>query len=134
MKTEQLDTFTRAYIECALWSSSSYDEDGNNGEPLDRNYSAADIHPETLARMIEDCFSFQEDNAADLESVAGICDTSRAGHNFWLNRNRHGSGFWDEYSGADAELRAAFVRLSDASKAWGSFDLYVGGDGQIHGS
>jgi hypothetical protein len=131
MKTTELDTFTRAYIETALWSSTD-NADESGGEPLDQNYSADDIAPAALAQMAEDCAAFQRDNAQDLEAVAEICDTSKAGHNFWLNRNGHGAGFWDEYFGDDADLRAAFTRLSDASKVYGSQDITVGDDGQLH--
>lgn len=162
----KLDTFTRAYIGTALWSSTDYAHDAcpccgktailshypepeyeagavcfecgaeetENPESLDSNYSALDIAPETLKQMQEDCEAFQRDNAKDLETVTEWCDDSRAGHNFWLNRNGHGAGFWDEYFGENEELRAAFNRLSDASKAFGTYDLYVGDDGQIHGS
>lgn len=121
MKYSELDSFTRAYVECALWSTCD-----TGGEPFDRNYDPDDIAPETLARMAEDCRQFQEDNAADL-SESGLSD-SRAGHDFWLNRNGHGSGFWDEGN------EPVFRRLSDASIAWGTFDLYLGDDGQIYGS
>lgn len=126
-----LDWFTRAYIACALWSSNDNSTE-QGGEPFDANYSPDDIAPETLARIAEDCAAFQADNESDL-SLSGLA-SERAGHNFWLNRNGHGSGFWDEYNGKDAALRACFVRLSDASKAWGSFDLYLGDDGKIYGS
>lgn len=129
----KLDTFTEAYITCALWSSND-NADDSGGDPLDKNYSASDISEETMNRMIEDCASFQSDNSSDLERVSELADSARAGHDFWLNRNGHGSGFWDEYFGKDTELYAAFQRLSDASKAWGSFDLYIGDDSQIHGS
>jgi len=124
MKTTELDTFTRSYIETALWSSTD-NTDESGGEPLDANYDAEDIAPETLAQMAEDCRDFQESNREDLETC-GLPD-SRAGHNFWLNRNGHGAGFWDE--GNDPVFR----RLSDACKPYGSFDLYVGDDGQIYG-
>lgn len=132
MKTTDLDTFTRAYIECALWSSMDNLDEKTGGDPLDANYSADDISEETLQRMIADCAQFQESESESLHEVSDICDESRAGQNFWLNRNRHGSGFWDEYFGNNAPLRAAFRNLSDASKAWGSFDLYVGDDGKIY--
>lgn len=134
MKTDtlaSLDSFTAAYVSCALWSSHD-NADENGGEPMDSNYDVSDIAPETLQRMAEDCAQFMTDNVADL-ATCGI-STDRQGHDFWLNRNGHGSGFWDEYYGPVAEVRAAFVRLSDASKAWGSFDLYIGDDGQIYGS
>lgn len=159
MKTlTELDTFTRAYIECALWSSND-ESDESGGEPLDRNYSADDIAPDTLARMIRDCEAFQHQHIGAL--IGSEIGDDRAGHCFWLNRNGHGSGFWDEYSQTtcddynreqaiaittrDFSKRDALKitcgcryhicqRLSDASKIWGSFDLYIGDDGLIHGS
>lgn len=115
------DKFTTAYIECALWASI-----GDNGEPLDKAYGPDDIAPETLARMVSDCADFQRDNADALRE-SGLSD-SCAGHDFWLNRNGHGSGFWDEGD------HPVFRELSDASKGWGTFDLYVGDDGKIHGA
>lgn len=130
--TAQLDTFTRAYIECALWSSTDGSDENNGGEPIDANYSVEDIAPETLQRMTEDCAQFQEANSEYLNEVSDLCDDFRAGFLFWLNRNGHGSGFWDEYNGNNEPLRAAFLRLSDASKAWGSVDLYVSEDGMIY--
>lgn len=124
MKWTELDRFTQGYIDCALWSSTD-ESDETGGEPMDRNYSFSDIAPETLNRMAEDCRDFQDDNRQDLDD----CELSfeRQGHDFWLNRNGHGSGFWDE--GDDPVYR----RLSDASKVWGEFNLYVGEDDMIHG-
>jgi hypothetical protein len=127
MTTEtKLDSFTAAYIECALWSSTD-----TGGRPLDENYDRDDIAPDTLAQMTADCQAFQEANQADIDA-AGLSQ-DRAGHDFWLNRNGHGSGFWDEYFGPDETIREACLRLSVASKGYGSFDLYVGDNGQIYG-
>lgn len=127
---QNLDKFTTAYIEYALWSTTDNSTE-SGGYPLDDNYGPEDIAPETLARMAEDCRMFQDDNRADLDA-SGL-SLERQGHNFWLNRNRHGAGFWDEYMAVSVEGEAC-RRLSEASHAWGSFDLYVGDDGQIHGS
>lgn len=71
-----LDPFTRAYVECALWSSLDQSTE-SGGYPLDKNHGPEDIAPETLARMAEDCRQFQADNAADL-SESELSD-SRAG-------------------------------------------------------
>lgn len=125
MKPTELNTFARAYVGCALWSTSDESTD-SGGEPFDANYGPEDIAPETLARMAEDCRQFQADNEASL-AEAELSD-ERAGFLFWLNRNGHGSGFWDEGS------EPVFRRLSDASKQCGTFDLYLGDDGQIYGS
>lgn len=119
----QLDKFTQAYAGCALWSTTD-NADDSGGEPLDANYGIEDISPETLAQMREDCEAFQRDNA-ELLAEAGL-SSERAGFCFWLNRNGHGSGFWDE--GNDPVFR----KLSDASHVYGSVDLYVGDDGKIY--
>jgi len=117
--TLQLDTFTRAYIECALWSS--MDDDCT---PLDANYSADDIAPDTLQKMADDCAKFQSEN-----DIAGYGD-DHAGHDFWLTRNRHGCGFWEEDHGTPEQC----ALLDAAAKAFGTFDLYIEDNRQIHGS
>lgn len=125
-----LDSFTRAYLVCALWSSND-ESTPQGGEPFDRNYDLSDLAPEAVALAIADCARFQADNAADL-SLANLAD-SRAGHCFWLNRNGHGSGFWDEYGHRDpVEWREACNRLSKASKGFGECNPYLGDDGQIY--
>lgn len=115
-----LDTFTLAYIECALWSSTD-NADESGGEPLDRNYEIADIALDTLASMAADCSAFQDSNASDLATWGD----EQAGHDFWLTRNGHGAGFWDRGRGAIGE------RLSVAARAYGSVDLYVA-RGRVH--
>ena len=119
--TAKLDTFTRAYIECALWSSNDWSRD-DGGDPLDKNYSADDIAPETLAKIVEDCALFQ---VACADYIGA--ESELAGHDFWLTRNGHGSGFWDgDWPEPEASL------MSQASEAFGNIDLYVGDDGKIY--
>jgi hypothetical protein len=115
-----LDKFTRSYMETALWSSTDNSDD-TGGEPLDKNYSVADISNATRKEMIEDCKSFQRSEREDLAKVyaTGHYDEGQAGHDFWLTRNGHGAGFWDRGLGAVGE------RLSEAARAYGSIDLMV---------
>lgn len=126
-----MDDFTRAYIATALWSSTD-----DEGEPLDGVHDESDIAPDTLAAMVADCASFQTTNAgllADAIATGAVkCgpdfdEMGRAGHDFWLTRNRHGAGFWD---GDWPEPYAK--QLTDMAHAYGSVDLYVGDDGAIH--
>lgn len=112
-------SFFTSYVTTAIWSSTD-----DAGVPLDKNHSPADISPETMAEMKLDCERFCKDNAADLIDL----DSSQAGHDFWLTRNGHGAGFWD---GDYPEPQAS--RLTASSKTFGTFDLYVGDDGLIHG-
>lgn len=120
-----LDDFTTAYLEAALWSST--DEDGR---PLDDEYDISDFAPEAIRSAAEDCTDFQEANEDDLDEIAEQFGASDAqnGHDFWLTRNRHGAGFWDRGYGA------AGRRLTDAAHVYGSVDLYVGDDGQVYSS
>lgn len=112
-----MNTFTEAYVRCALWSSTNGD-----GTPLDADHSVEDIDPGTMQHMIDDCEKFCTGFARHWD------DDARAGHHFWLTRNRHGAGFWDgDYSDTVGTL------LTDAAHAFGEFDLYVGDDGLIYG-
>lgn len=116
-----MDKFTTAYIEAALWSSTD-NSDASGGRPLDCNYGVEDIAPETLASILDDCKAFQEAHSNDIE-----CNLEQAGHDFWLTRNHHGSGFWDGDWPDDVG-----ERLTEASHAFGNVDLYVGDDGLIY--
>lgn len=126
------DAFTRAYVTCALWSS--MDDDGT---PLDKAHDWTDIDGETLQVMSEDCASFQH-RWRDVywSEPDRICSDGRwtsdeqAGHDFWLTRNGHGTGFWEAGRWSDG----IGDQLSTAAKAYGQYDLYVGDDGQISGS
>ncbi len=118
------EAFFRAYLECALWASTD-NADDTGGEPLDANYGPDDVAPETLASMRTDCDAFVEANA-DALAASGLSE-ERQGHDFWLTRNRHGAGYWDEGIGAVGE------RLTREAHVYGSVDLYVGDDGRIHG-
>jgi hypothetical protein len=119
-RSKALDSFTRAYIEAALWSSTDDDD-----RPMDDNYSGSDLSAATLTRMKLDARKFQRDNARDLDAGS----SSQGGHDFWLTRARHGAGFWD---GDWPEPEAS--RLTDAAHAFGENDLYVGDDGRIYAS
>lgn len=107
-----------------------------NPEPMDQNYSEADLAPETLERMLSDCARFEIEQG---EVIQAAIDTGevvsgpdfgpwgRAGHDFWLTRNGHGAGFWD---GDWPEPMAD--TLTKAAKSFGECNLYAGDDGQIY--
>lgn len=121
---EKLDDFTTAYIEAALWSST-----GDDDEPLDKDHSITDIAPETVTRMVADCAAFQAAHGELLtsENCHRADPDKQGGHDFWLTRNGHGAGFWD-----GDWLEPAATTLTDASKAFGECNLYVGDDGKIY--
>ncbi len=128
---EQVDEFTLAYIEAALWSTND-ESDESGGEPLDSNYGIDDLDPETLAKMADDCRRFQEENAADLALYDHPQWTAAelGGHDLWLTRNGHGCGFRDR---TDCLPKEARDRLTAAAGKAGERHLYVGDDGMIYG-
>lgn len=123
----QFDEFTAAYVETALWTSADVVEGIYDTTSID------DFAPETIDKIISDCKRFQADNADDLDDDNCLSygpdfgPAGRAGHDFWLTRNGHGAGFWD----GDWKEPAA-SRLTEASKAFGETDLYVGDDGLLY--
>ena len=111
--------FVKGYLDAALWSST-----GDDGQPLDRKFSVRDFSPEALQAARSECAAFESQAGPMLEHM----DDHLAGHNFWLNRNGHGSGFWDE-DRIPAQVREP---LSQLCHQFGETDLYVGDDGKLH--
>jgi hypothetical protein len=121
--TFTIDRFTLGYIEAALFTT--FDESTPaGGEPLDQNYGPADLAPETLRSMIADCQKFQDANRADLDHARS---SEYNGHDFWLTRNEHGTGFWDR------DLGEVGDRLTAAAHTFGGVWLYVH-EGRIYQS
>lgn len=120
-----LKSFTDAYVEAALWSSSYGDTGEHNLD--DGKHKLAQ---ETRDAMLADCAKFYGENESLIcdENHGGSYDCDeQAGHDFWLTRNGHGAGFWD----GDWKEPAA-SQLTDAAHAAGMVDLYVGDDGLIY--
>jgi hypothetical protein len=113
-----LPQFLQGYTSCALWSSTN-----GEGVPLDEHYTTRDLSPEVLHRFEEDCKAFY--TASIVGTNLPISD-ALAGYCFWLNRNGHGTGFWDRDMGDIGE------GLSRQSQSYGPCDLYVGDDGHIY--
>jgi hypothetical protein len=114
-----MDNFLKQYLITALWSSSDQD-----GEHFDKNYDIEDISEESISEAQKDCESFQEKAGEILDNY----EDSKCGHDFWLTRNGHGSGFWDKdfYSEKDKES------LTKISKEFSQVDMYLGDDGKIY--
>lgn len=153
----ELDRFTQAYIECALWSSSAELGRCDNGHDVvspddartcpvcsahvsgydlsfqDRGFGVDDLPAETLASMVQDCQRFLASGQALLDSVnEGEIDAEwdvdeRAGHDFWLTRNGHGAGFWD----GDWPEPAA-TQLDALANQFGTSTLYLGDDRKVY--
>jgi hypothetical protein len=81
----------RSYIEAMLWSSVC-DDDSN--ESITDNHSIHDLSVEAMAIVDEDVKKFIELSQPILDKSDKDYYDGDIGHNFWLNRNGHGAGFW----------------------------------------
>lgn len=127
MHNFNIDEVLEHYIIAALWSTND-ESDPSGGEPLDRNYTKDNIHPDTIFEMRQDVERFVNENWQDLQTWKGNTTVEQqTGHDFWLNRNGHGVGFWEPEWGNPGE------RLHQAAIAFGEYHLYVGDDGTIRG-
>lgn len=140
MTSASLSRCAVALAATLLWSSTADD-----GTPLDRDYSAHDIHPPHLARLEAefDAFSEAADAALEAAMAAGAMppwfDPEEHGledlgpshddaleHDYVLTRNHHGAGFWDgDWSALGDALTAAAQSLPE-------LEPYAGDDGAIY--
>lgn len=115
-----LDAFTRGYIVCAMWTMT--DEDGDSCDDLGLH----DIAPETIAAAESECAMFQASYRSLLDAT-GCTDDEQHGHDLWLTRNGHGTGFWDR--GYDEDIARA---LTNASKVYGERSWYIGDNSRVY--
>ena len=109
-----------AYFEAMLWSSN--DQDDN---PLDKNYSISDISDKLRESSKKDLLSFvkkcEKECSEELEEYISDKGREKFGHDFWLSRNGHGAGFFDD----------GFNKLQKLANSFKEVDVYVTDDGEI---
>jgi hypothetical protein len=130
-KAELLDSLTRfeeGYLEAMFWLERV---DFGEGEHLEDVYGFEALTKASLERVREDCEGFIEAAQKAAEKYPGVFweddeydpevmeASSQAGHDFFLTRNGHGTGFWDRGLGAWGRT------LTDISKRFGSTYAYA---------
>jgi len=128
---EQENTeFLNAYLTAALWSSND-ESTPDGGNPIDENYAPEDLHPDALDLARRDCLGFlnRQILGHSVAAFLGEDKMEQAGHDFWLTRNGHGAGFWDN---PDVYGTYGAHKLSDLAKSYGELNLTVGDDGILY--
>ena len=154
---KNLDTFTKSYIETALWSSTGHGfgvcpRCGKNAllcklpeaefeETPMCDSPGCGVRETSDEPPLDENYTTEDIVAATLAEMVADCakfqadneadligeDAGQAGHDFWLTRNGHGAGFWD----GDWE-ESKGERLTASSKAFGEFNLHPGDDGKLY--
>lgn len=107
-----LELVVDAYIECALWAD------------LPEGDKHVALHPSAYKKCLEDVNLFLK-AVTDAGIVLTLTD-DEVGHDFWLTRNHHGTGFWDRGLG---ELGA---KLSEIAQTFRELSPVVGDDGYTY--
>jgi hypothetical protein len=118
-----IEAMLAGYLVCALWASIGEDE-----RPLDAKYFPTDIDEESQRAARETCKDFVGQAIAEgllLEAIYPQ-QSSNIGHDLWLTRNHHGTGFWDRGFG---EAGAVLTKLAHHL---GESNAYEGDDGKVH--
>ena len=138
--------FFKAYLICALWSSSDTIEEGEEPINLDNDYDIDDIDIKCKKELESEARPFYEANKQYFDYETKTCldrfykhgiaheetntydKYAQAGHDFWLTRNGHGTGFWDknELSKENRDI------LTEACKKYPEINLYIGDDNKIY--
>lgn len=113
VKRKPLSPSDSGHTSTALWSSGFDNTDDSH----------RDIHPDTLASMLDDWHRFRAQHRHLIEAGRSHHDDpspeENAAHDFWLSRNGHGAGFFDtpgQYGG-NHDL------LQEAARKYGDFNL-----------
>jgi len=101
------------YLVACLWT-----------EGFDNLSASIDVPQETVAKALADVESFVE-KSGDL--LNGITD-EMIGHDFWLTRNGHGTGFWDRTE-IDKETGQ---KLTEICIEFKEVSAFKGEDGKVY--
>ena len=113
-KEEKLRTFVDGYIKCIYWAEDI--DDLTNME-----HSTMFCVFIECQRFIKVCGTFQNNPIPEDKY-------EQAGHDFWLTRNGHGTGFWDKqeiYGEKNSEI------LTEISKQFGEMYMYISDDNHL---
>lgn len=118
--TSCLRRVLRGYLACALWSSTD-----DYGDPLNDNYDIDCLSSDALDRAEADVCAFMSQVWDDTDLDLSPIEPEQIGHDLWLTRDHHGTGFWDRGLG---ELGDALTKIA---QCMGTADLYVSDDGEL---
>lgn len=126
-----LGAFIRGYVTAGLWCD-AIDAADPGAEMGGMNGLGDTPDADTMKSIREDCTAFMEANIGDLMDYCDqrSYDPSQgkpedyAGHDFWLSRGGHGTGFFDRGLGALGD------RLQEEARLYGDpGNFYVNADG-----
>jgi hypothetical protein len=123
-----------AYLTAMLFTSTD-ESDESGGQPLDDNYTTADVSDEAKGKLRVIVEAYARKHGATIAACVGKrgrhsrreCDWSLAGHCLWMAQAETGCGFTDgDWPDTEGKI------LDDAADELDRIDAYVGDDGKIY--
>ena len=145
LRWTDLDPFEQGYVEALFFTEEeALAEQAREMGTVCDALGFSDLAPDALLSIKQDCAKFRDTGGAVGPQrpwsavMVAIVDPRphevfpedperQAGHDFWLTRNGHGSGFWD---GDWPEPHA--TTLTHLSRSFGPSDVYLGDDGKLY--
>ena len=118
-----IEKMTSNYLESALFTDEERLKEDVNDEYLDLEISNA---LKSNAKL--DCTEFIKRCIESNITLDGY-NLSQLGHDFWLTRNGHGTGFWDRKE----IYRGNADDLSKIASTFGTVNLFIDSSGKIDG-
>ena len=106
----------KSYLDVILWAGTDDDD-----EQLSKNYDHRNFDKSALNQAKKDLNKFFGLAQKYIQDE----DEKQVAHDFWLTRNRHGTGFWDR----DYKYGKELTKLA---QKFGDLWAYVGDDGKIY--
>lgn len=115
IKYHDIDDILKNYLEAVLWTNGE-DEDFEDKTIYDFSKSSIKNSKKEIEWFVKSAGKY----------INNISDDN-IGHDLWLTRNGHGSGFW--YRGYSEKITDLLEHLCELL---GSVDAYVGDDEQVY--
>lgn len=149
LHTEQIKEIVKGYFACAMWTeeenlnddmnqhyhgdfnkvfNNADDDDDDNQVKTSHAFNEENIDSDSIIQAYNDIKTFIQSVRPEY-IIEAIEDqgTERLGHDIWLTRNRHGSGFFDHSYSDEAEKA-----LTKAAQDLKEIYVYIGDDGMLH--
>lgn len=120
-----VEAATLAFLQTAFECETD-ESDDSGGLPIDDNYVLDDLDEAARKEAESDVASFCDTYDVALLAWENGISAEDIGINFYLSRNRHGTGFWDRGYGKAGEA------LHERAKVHGTYGLMAGDDGKVY--